>query len=261
VRVYPPEFTICYVVHGDLPLLEKVIPESLAVLCTGTSRGHDHVLVVDGASEEVAAELLGRSADWGFDEVRIRGRRRHHAGGDPSNNAHAHLMPAKGRFLISIEGDVAVFRTGPGDVLDAVARAFDAVPDMAIATRIDDHDCWQWPLREVGPAPAPGVRSVNRVASHLLVYDLPRFAVRTSAVGPPPHGTFHDDETGWFNYEDWLSATFAAPAGPGIGFLDDLPVRVYHCDRKVAPGSAYYQRDLTVRLAEFDRRRRECGAR
>lgn len=256
---YPPDFTIAYVVHGDVPLLDQVIPTTLGALCGDTRRTYDLVLAIDGADAAPVEEILARAHTiWGFDEVRLRWRERHRAGGDPSNNGHAHLLPAKGRFLISIEGDVVAFRTGAGDVLDQIVRTFDACPDLALATRIDDHDCWQWALRDAGQPLAPGVRSVNRVASHFLVYDLPRATARIRAAGGVPGNTFHDTAEGWFNYEDWLSGTFAQPEGPGIGYLDDIPINVFHCDRKAAPGSAYYQRDLAIKLAVFEQRREDC---
>lgn len=256
---YPPEFTIAFVVHADIPVLERTIPTTIEALTAESCRSWDLVLVVDGAETAPADRLTDLAWRWGFDEVRLRRRSRHVAGGDPSNNGHAHLLPAKGRFLISIEGDVVAFRTGPGDVLDLVARTFDTCVDLALATRIDDHDCWQWPLADVGAPLTPGVRSVNRVASHFLIYDLPRAAATIWSAGGVPAGAFHDDSERWFNYEDWLSRTFAAPYGSGIGYLDDLPIRVFHCDEKIAPGSAIYSRDLDVRLRVFDKRRQECA--
>jgi hypothetical protein len=258
---YPPEFTIAYVVHADLPLLDRVVPTTLDALCQDTERSHDLVLVIDGAETAPVTEIMARAHQrWGFDEVRLRWRERHRAGGDPSNNGHAHLLPAKGRFLITVEGDVVVFRTGVGDTLDLIARTFDAIPDLALATRIDDHDCWQWRLEDAGPPLASGVRSVNRVASHFLIYDLERAVRRMRTAGGVPAHAFHDTAESWFNYEDWLSRTFARPECPGIGYLDALPIQVFHCDRKIAPGSAHYLRDPATRLAVFDQRRQACSS-
>lgn len=256
---YPPEFTIAFVVHDCVPLLERTVPTTIETLTAQSSRTWDLVLAVDGAESAPVDQLLSLAEGWGFDEVRLRRRSRHVAGGDPSNNGHAHLLPAKGRFLISLEGDVVAFRTGPGDVLDALAHVFDACPDLAIATRIDDHDCWQWRLEEVGPPLVAGVRSVNRVASHFLVYDLPRASAAIWSAGGPPSAAFYDDGERWFNHEDWLSRTFAGPSGPGIGYVDDLPIQVFHCDEKISPGSATYSRDLEVRLRVFGQRRDECA--
>lgn len=255
---YPPEFTIAYVVHADLPLLDLTIPSTLDTLCGGTARSYDLVLVIDGADTAPVGELLTRARGvWGFDEVRVRSRSRHCAGGDPSNNGHAHLVCDKSRFLITVEGDVVAFRTVPGvDVLDLIARTFERCPEMALAYRMDDHDCWEWKLRDQGPPFAPGIRSVNRVASHFLVYDTTRARPVMARAGGIPGDRFHDGDGRWFNYEDWLSGTFAVPAGPGIGYLEDLPIEVYHCDRKLVDGSAYYQRDLATRLQIFEERRR-----
>ena len=171
--LYPPEFTIAFVVHADLPLLERTVPTTIETLTAKSTRTFDLVLVVDGAETAPVSDLMDLAERHGFDEIRLRRRSRHVATGNPSNNGHAHLLPAKGRFLISVEGDVAAFRTGTGDVLDALARAFDDCPELAIATKIDDHQCWLWQLEDVGPPPAHGIRSVNRVASHFLVYGFP----------------------------------------------------------------------------------------
>ena len=258
MMAYPPDFTIAYLVHGDVPLLDRVIPTTLDALCGNTSRSFDLVLVIDGAETAPVTEILERAhSRWGFDEVRIRWRDRHRAAGDQANNVHCHFVSDKSRFLITIEGDVVAFPIRRGvDVLDEIARTFDQCPELALAQRIDDHDCWQWQLADVGPRLAPGVRSVNRVSSHFLIYETTRARAVMSQAGGIPGDRFYDDGNRWFNYEDWLSTTFAQPQGPGIGYLEDLPLRVYHCDRKVAPGSAHYRRDLPTRLAVFQERKR-----
>lgn len=255
---YPPEFTIAFVVHGDVPLLECTVPTTIAALTEGTTRSYDLVLAVDGCESAPVTEILDRADAWGFDEIRLRRRDRHAASGDPSNNGHLHLPPAKGRYLICVEGDVAAFRCGPGDPLDQIATAFDVCPTMALATRIDDHACWQWAMTDVGPPRATAIRSVNRVASQFLIFDLVRYGRVIAETGGPPGHLFHDSSQRWFNFEDWLSRTFAAPAGPGIGYLDDLPLKVFHCDEKTAPGAATYTRRLDVRLRVFEQRRQEC---
>lgn len=254
-----PEFTIGFLVHATIPLLKRTIPTTIETLTAGTNCTFDLVLAIDGAERAPVAELLSLAEQWGFDEVRMRWRSRHVSGGDPSNNGHVNWLPGKGRYFIGIDGDVVAFRTGEGDVLDQLAASFQACPDLAVATRIDDHDCWQWPLAEVAAPLAPGIRSVNRVASHFLVYDLSRATEVMWTGGGPPAERFHDSPESWFNYEDWLSQTFAAPAGPGIGYLDRLPIAVFHCDEKVAPGSSMYSRDLDVRLRVFEQRRAECA--
>lgn len=258
-RIEPPEFTIAFLVHGDVALLEQTIPTTIRTLTDSSTRTWDLVLVVDGAETAPVAELLDLARRCHFDEVRLRWRTGHVAGGDPSNNGHVNLIPGKGRFLVGVEGDVVAFRTGPGDVLDMLARTFDACPDLALAIRVDDHDCWQWPLTDVGAPLGPGVRSVNRVASHFIVYHLPRATRVMWAAGGPGAERFHDDGTEWFNYEDWLSGIFAAPAGAGIGYLDALPIRVFHCDEKTVPAGAVYSRDLATRLRVLERRRAECA--
>lgn len=256
---YPPEFTIAFVVHDDVPLLERTVPTSIAALTQDTDHSYDLILVIDGAESAPVGEILGRAEAWGFDEVRLRRRSRHAAPGDPSNNGHLHLLPVKGRFLVSMEGDVVAFRCGGGDPLHHIATVFTACPDLALATRIDDHDCWKWPLSDAGPVLAAGVRSVNRVASHFLVFDVARASRTIWQTGGPPAGSFYDGDACWFNYEDWLSHIFAAPIGPGIGYLDQLPLRIYHCDEKTESGAPTYTKNLHTRLRVFERRQRELG--
>ncbi|MFD4533502.1 hypothetical protein ACFWNL_37280 [Kitasatospora sp. NPDC058397] len=137
---YPPAFTIAYLVHSDVELLRRTIPTTLDALTRGTRHPYDLVLVVDGAESAPANEIIELAHNtWGFDEVRVRWRTRHRASGDQANNIHTHFVSDKSRFLITI------------DVLAEIAETFDRCPQLALAQRIDDHDCWQWKLEEVGP--------------------------------------------------------------------------------------------------------------
>jgi hypothetical protein len=263
--MYPPEFTIYFLVHGDLPLLEEIVPMGVAALCDETVCSYDLILVGDGVLPELRADVTRLAEDhWGFDEVRFRSRRRHRAPGDPSNNGHTHLLAAKGRFAIVVEGDVAVMRAGAGDVLRQIRDAFDAASEMCLATRIDDWSNWVWSLRQTSPPLAPNVLSINRVSSHFLIYDVVRL-LASCVRNPDFASAFHDDGGHWFNYEDWLSHCFARPQGGGIGFLSGLPIRVHHCDEKQFHGSPFYKRDLPTRLRVLDAARRataqgEAGA-
>jgi hypothetical protein len=128
---------------------------------------------------------------------------------------------------------------------------------LALATRMDDHQCWAWKLADAGPSLAPGIRSVNRVSSHFLAYDVARVRRQSERLDG---STLYDDGRTWFNYEDWLSAKFAVPRGSGIGFLDRFPIRVFHCDRKRSVGSPFYTGDPAVKLGEFNRRKSEIAA-
>ncbi|MGW2540896.1 hypothetical protein ACWC5I_08465 [Kitasatospora sp. NPDC001574] len=257
---YPPAFTIAYLVHKDVELLRRTIPTTLDALCRGTRHPYDLVLVVDGAESAPIDEITELAhSTWGFDEVRLRRRTRHRASGDQANNIHTHFVTDKSRFLITIEGDVVAFRDpNTDDVLAGIADTFDRCPQLALAQRMDDHDCWQWKLEDAGPALSERARSVNRVSSHFLIYDTQRARPVMTASGGIPGDRFHDDGQSWMNYEDWLSHTFAHPRGPGIGYLHQLPLRVFHCDEKTEPGSAHYRRDLATRLRVFAEREHEA---
>ncbi|WP_147409128.1 hypothetical protein [Kitasatospora xanthocidica] len=253
---YPPAFTIAYLVHSDVELLRRTIPATLDALCRGTRHPYDLVLVVDGAESAPIDEITELAhTTWGFDEIRLRWRTRHRASGDQANNIHTHFVTDKTRFLITIEGDVVVFRAPDAtDVLAEIADTFDQCPQLTLAQRIDDHDCWQWKLEDTGPALSAKARSVNRVSSHFLIYDTHRARPAMAAAGGIPGNRFHDDGQSWMNYEDWISHTFAHPAGSGIGYLHQLPLRIFHCDEKTTPGSAHYRRDLETRLRVFAER-------
>jgi hypothetical protein len=258
----PADFTVGFVCHGELPLVERTLPQSLAALCGATSRSYDTILVVDGRETADVAAFLDLAERSGVDEVRLRSRARNCAGADPSNNGHLHLFSDKTRFLVTLEGDVAAFSVEAGvDMLDRLARLFDAEPELAVATRLDDHDSWVWRLEPREPHFRVGLRSVNRLASHFVVYETRRARPVLEAAGVLRAEAFEEDERGHGNYEDLLSHAFARPAGPGIGWLDDLPLRVWHCDEKLAPGSLQYRRDLGGKLAIFDRRAAEARSR
>ena len=132
------------------------------------------VVTIDGAENARVNEMMAVANANAVDEVRLRRRTRHCASGDGSNNGHLHAFSDKTRFLVTIETDVAFFRTDPDfDPLDAFARFFDRHPTRPLLHQMDDHDCWTWKLEEVAGDIEPGVSSVNRVSSHFLVYDVP----------------------------------------------------------------------------------------
>lgn len=255
-----PDFTIAFLVNGDLPLLDLVVPTTLAALCGASRECYDLILSVDGAEVAQTDALYERAMSWGFDELRLRWRSRWAASGDKTNNGHFNLVSHGTRFVIVVEGDVAVFSTKPDvDLLAEIRTIFDAHPELAVAQRIDDHQEWVWKLEDAGEPFGAGVRSVNRVSSHFLVYETSRFRRHVEASGGIPADEFHDDGQSWYNYEDWISHAFARPRGPGIGFLAEAPLRVYHCDQKVSPNSVHYRRDLATRIDIFQRRRAEIN--
>lgn len=245
-------FTIAFIVHTGHEIMGLTIPQNLEALCGSTRERFDVILVADGVtSESDKCRLLRAAESWGIDEVRFRSRRRNCAGGDPSNNGHFHTLSLKTPYLITLEEDVVVFRLDRSfDVLAEFRGLFERHPRLPIATRMDDSDCWVWKLEDSGREIEPGIPSVNRVASHFLAYATARMVPFIDAASYSPE-MFHDETETWFNYEDLLSAAFAEPAGPGIAFVRKFPIRVFHCDRKVAEGSPYYTKDLETKLGEF----------
>jgi len=248
-------FTIGFVCHADLELVDRTIPMNIKSLCEGTKESVDVIVSVDGANAEQKAWYLEAATRWGVDEIRFRSRRRNCAGGDPSNNGHAHLLGAKSPYLITLEGDVGLFNLeGPAfDVLAEFRALFERHPTLPLATRMDDTECWVWPLQDAGPPLEAGIRSVNRVSSHFLVYATERIRRVWDVEDTFDITSFTDDGKCGFNYEDYLSR-LARPNGPGIAFVDRFPIRVFHCDRKTNVGSSQYTKDLAVKCAELEQR-------
>jgi hypothetical protein len=254
------DFTIVFVAHAGHEILERTLPQNLEAICAGTRQRTDVILSVDGYESESVdtGRMLRLARSAGVDEVRFRSRRRNCASGDGSNNGHVHHIVERSPYLLAIEEDVVLFRTDPSfDLLSEVRALFERHPRLAVATRMDDTEDWVWKLAQAGPDFEPGIRSVNRVASHFLLYDVARARRRLLDTGNFRLDFFHDTPDRWMNYEDLVSTTFAEPHGPGIAFLDRFPIRVYHCDRKVAPGSVHYSKDPAVKLAELERHRRQ----
>lgn len=248
------QFTIGFIASNELDLMRQTIPHNLKVLTESTTEQFDAILLLDGSSPDVAKCVTVEAPGWGIDELRVRHRRRNVATGDKSNNAHVHMFSDKSEFLITMECDVAAFVTHETqDVLKSIKKEFLKCPALALATRIDDYDCWAEPLQFLSPPISPNVRSVSRVSSHFLAYHCDRF--RSQVKGRVSTNIFQDDGVSFYNYEDFISQTFRRPQGKGIGYLDRIGVKVFHCDRKVSAGSPFYTGDERLKLAEFERLR------
>ena len=121
----PNTFTIGFICHNDFELLQRTIPQNLQAICNQTDESYDVVLVVDGAENISPGKFLEAAEGWGIDELRFRWRHRNCATGDPSNNGHFHLFSDKSPYLLTMEGDVAIFKTDPSfDVLKAFKSLF-----------------------------------------------------------------------------------------------------------------------------------------
>lgn len=247
-----PRFTVACLFHRHLDVLERTLPRSLAALTDSTTEPFEVVLHCDGAPDDVAIEVLRRREEWGLDEVRLRRRDGQVASGDASNNGHRRLFGERSRYLIVIEDDVLVMRDEPSfDVLGACRAIFECHSDVPVICKLADHEAWAWTLRDVGPPIEPGIRSVNRVATHFIAYDTRRFRPVAERFGAFDLDVFVDREDWSYNWEDVVSHV-ATTGGRRIAWPDRWPLRVFHCDRKVAPGSMYNTQDPRVKLAVLD---------
>jgi len=247
-----PTFRVVVLFHRDLELLRRTLPRCLEALTAGTRETFEVVIRADGTPPDVARNLLELAAGHPVDEVQLRGRDRFVASGAPGNNSHRRLFDTSCRYLVSVEEDVVLYRTERGfDVLRAIREVFEEHREVCALSRMDDTDQWCWELCDVGPAVEPGVRSVNRVATHWTAYDVPRFRAAAAPLGAFHPEVFIDRDDRSHNWEDVVSYV-ATTGGRRIAWPEGWPLRAFHCDRKVEPGSMYHTQDLGVRLEVLD---------
>lgn len=247
-----PLFQLVLLFHADLQVLERTLPRCLEALTAGTRQTYEVVVHCDGTPVEVAHELLERQQRWGVDEIRFRSRQRFTASGDRSNNGHRRLFGGRSRYVVVVEDDVLVERIDPSfDPLTAWRDLFETHKEIVVACAMADHGDWAWALDDVAPPIAPGLRSVNRVATHLVAYDRRRFLPAAARFGAFDLDLFVDREDLSYNWEDLVSHV-GSTGGRRIACPEGWPLRAYHCDRKVAAGSMHNTQDTQVKQAVLD---------
>jgi hypothetical protein len=258
-----PAWRIVFLFHADLDLLSKTLPRCLEALTASTSEDFEVTILADGTPEQVAAKLPALLESWGVDELRVRRRERHVASGDPSNNGHRRAFMNRAQYVIVIEDDVVMYRTdGSFDVLAACRELFERHPDVPVVSKVNDYGQWSWRLTDAGPAVEPGVRSVNRLSTHFVAYDVARFLPAAERFGGFEQDVFIDRADLSYNWEDLVSHV-GTTGGRRIAFPESWPLDVYHCDRKVDPNSMYHTQRPAVKaeiLNELERRYRSTEA-
>ncbi|MGI9004502.1 MAG: glycosyltransferase family A protein [Pseudonocardia sp.] len=254
-----PTFRLVVLFHRHLDVLERTLPRCVEALTAGTRQSFEVVLHCDGSPLDVARMVLDRQGAWGVDEVRLRSRDRHVASGDPSNNGHRRLLDCRCRYVIVIEDDVLLFRQEASfDPLTVLRELFEQQPDVPVVCALDDSADWVWALTDVGSRIAPGVRSVNRVATHMIAYDVERFLPAADRYGAFDLDVFVDRDDCSYNWEDLVSHV-GTTGGRRIAWPEAWPLRAFHCDRKVAPGSMCNTQDPRVKIAVIDYLEAEFG--
>jgi len=257
-----PTFRIAFLFHSGLDLLKTTLPRCLEALTGGTSQSFEVVLRADGTPADVAEQLPALLDAWGVDELQLRRRRRHLASGDASNNGHRRCFSPRAPYLIVIEDDVVMYRTERSfDVLTACRELFERHPQVPVLSKVNDYDQWSWKLADEGPPIEAGVRSVNRLSTHFIAYDVARFVPVAERFGAWDLDVFIDRPDLSYNWEDLVSHV-GTTGGRRIAFPEAWPLDVFHCDRKVA-GSMYHTQRPEVKaeiLAELEQRYRPTGA-
>lgn len=257
-----PTFRIAFLFHSGLDLLKTTLPRCLEALTGGTSQSYEVVLRADGTPADVAEQLPALLDVWGVDELQLRRRRRHLASGDASNNGHRRCFSPRAPYLIVIEDDVVMYRTERSfDVLTACRELFERHPQVPVLSKVNDYDQWSWKLADEGPPIEAGVRSVNRLSTHFIAYDVARFVPVAGRFGAWDLDVFIDRADLSYNWEDLVSHV-GTTGGRRIAFPEAWPLDVFHCDRKVASGSMYHTQRPEVKaeiLAELEQRYRPTG--
>lgn len=252
-----PDFRITFLFHTNLDLLSRTLPRCLEALTAGTRESFEVVLHCDGTPPETVAQLAPMLTQWGVDELRVRQRDRHVASGDGSNNGHRRLFDLRSPYLIVIEDDIVMYRTDPSfDALSACRRLFEQHPQVPVLSRVSDYHQWSWELEDKGDEIEPGVRSVNRLSTHFIAYDLRRFLPVANRFGAFDLDVFIDRSDFSYNWEDLVSHV-GTTGDRRIAFPEGWPLEVFHCDRKVEPGSMYHTQDPRLKarvLAELEQR-------
>lgn len=252
-----PDFRIAFLFHTNLELLSRTLPRCLEALTAGTRESFEVVLHCDGTPPETVARLAPLLDEWGVDELRVRRRERHVASGDGSNNGHRRLFDPRSPYLIVVEDDIVMYRSDPSfDVLAACRRLFEEHPQVPVLSKVNDYHQWSWKLEDRGGEIEPGVRSVNRLSTHFIAYDLQRFRPVADRFGAFDLDVFIDRSDFSYNWEDLVSHV-GTTGDRRIAFPESWPLDVFHCDRKVQPGSMYHTQDPRLKaqvLAELEQR-------
>ncbi|NGO67023.1 glycosyltransferase family 2 protein [Streptomyces sp. SB3404] len=252
-----PTFRISVLFHKDLALLSETLPRCLEALTRHTQESYEVVLHCDGTPPETVARLSDLLDRWGVDEMRVRRRGRFVASGDASNNGHRRLFDLRSPYLIVIEDDVVMYRTDQSfDLLAACRRLFERHPYVPVLSKVSDYGQWSWKLEDKGDDIEPGVRSVNRLSTHFIAYDVQRFSPVANRFGGFDLDVFIDRPDLSYNWEDLVSHV-GTTGGRHIAFPEGWPIEVFHCDRKVESSSMYHTQDPELKarvLAELEQR-------
>lgn len=247
-----PTFEIVFLFHDNLDLFARTLPRCLEALTAGTAQDFEVVVHCDGSTPEAVRRVAEMAPTWGVDEVRARSRARWVASGDPSNNGHRRFFDSSSPYRIVVEDDVVMYRDDPHfDVLTAIRGLLERNLDVPVVCKVDDTDKWTWKLRDIGPGVEPGVRSVNRLSTHFIAYDVARFRAVASRFGAFERDVFIDREDLSYNWEDLVSHV-GTTGGRRIAFPESWPLQVFHCDVKVREGSMYNTQDPTTKMTVLD---------
>lgn len=245
-------FRVVFLFHRHQSLLRRTLPRCLEALTNNTKESYEVVLHCDGTPPKIAAQLPSLVQELGIDELRIHRRTGVVASGDPSNNGHQRLFESAAKYLVVIEDDVVMYRVDRMfDVLRWCRELFEGHPDVLAIGKVDDYARWAWKLEDVGPQIEPGVRSVNRISTHFLSYDVQRFSDAAARFGAFTSEVFVDRADLSYNWEDLVSHV-GTTGDRRLAFPQGWPLHVFHCDEKITSDSIYHTQDYDVKARILD---------
>jgi hypothetical protein len=246
-------FTIACAFHDTQRLLARTLPLAVESLTRPTRHDYDVILVADRAAADTVAGLLPHLAELGVDELRYRRSGRNAFSGAPSNNFHANHFTTTSPYLVTFTDDTFLWKVDKEfDVLDALHDVFTNHHDVAMVSKVDDHDEWDHPLVDAGPALAPGLRSVNRVVDQLIAYDTARFHAPATRLGAWQRSTYGRRDGAEYQWEN-LASEVGTTGGRQICYPEAWPLRVRHSDLRTESGSMHGSQDEDVKLKVFQR--------
>lgn len=244
------KISICFISHEDSIVLEKTLYHNLNFLLKDNIENQFNIEIIILSSDSSISnnkKIIEFSKIFNVDEIRIKNNKIKYSG-DPSNDSHMTLLQLKTDYLITIESDVLIVpHENENFTLKDIILDIDQY-SHGLGYKISDYDCWVWKLEKEANVMGEGVHSVNRVASHFLVYDMNKLKKQISNSI-----LFKDDYTHLYNYEDKISKLFTENNNQ-IAFFEKWPIEVWHCDEKIEKNSLYYTKDNNLKLKIIERK-------
>ncbi|WP_413385417.1 hypothetical protein [Bacillus velezensis] len=246
------KISICFISHEDSSLLKKTLPHNLYNIKKNLQGNLtlNTIILSNESSFKNNRDIQTIAIENDISEVRFRSSKSFQYGGDPSNNSHLNLLSnnTNSDILITIESDVIVNNYSESfSLVNEIINFFDEKKDVLVCFKMSDTNCWAWRKQKIeNYNKADEYEYVNRLASHFLIYNMKKLR-KTPIYSELLKDSYSKD----FNYEDKLSNLLYIHDKPVI-FLKKWPLSIWHCDRKLFPGSEFYTQNAKIKQSLVD---------